>query len=317
METFSGKLAVITGGGTGMGRALALQLAAEGCDVAMCDVIERNLVEAAELCRAGAAQGVTITAHHCDVAAEADVLRFRDEVSRDHHRDHINLLFNNAGIAGGGSFVAAPREVWERTFNICWNGVYLMTRHFLPLLLASEQGHVVNTSSVNGFHATLAGTFPHSAYSSAKFAVKGFTEALINDFRFNAPHLHASVVMPGHIGTGIVANTREILGRDTIEFSDAEIEIRREQWLREGIIDSQDQSPDAIREIWRERLSGLADGGLSPADAATNILDGVRANEWRILVGPDAHVLDAAVRSSPQAAYEPEFWAGLQDSGEL
>ena len=159
MQDFSGKLAVITGGGTGMGRALARQLVAEGCDVAICDVIDDNLAETLALCRGEAPQGVIVTAHRCDVRLEDDIADFRDAVVRDHGRDHINLLFNNAGIAGGGSFINTPRERWEQTFDTCWNGVYLMTRLFLPLLMASEEGHVVNTSSVNGFHAAPGAAF--------------------------------------------------------------------------------------------------------------------------------------------------------------
>ncbi len=98
---------------------------------------------------------------------------------------------------------AHSREEWERTFNICWGGVYNCTRAFLPMLQKAEEGHIVNTSSVNGFWASIGPKIPHTAYSAAKFAVKGFTEALIADLRINAPHIKCSVVMPGHIGTSI------------------------------------------------------------------------------------------------------------------
>ena len=202
MEDFSGKIAVVTGGGTGMGRALVRQLVAEGCHVATCDIIEENLAETLELAKADAAQGVRITGWRCDVASEEDVIAFRDHVAEALETEHINLLFNNAGIGGGGSFVEGSREEWERTFNICWFGVYYTARAFRDMLLASDEGHMVNTSSVNGFRASLGGNIPHTAYSAAKFAVKGFSEALINDFRFNAPHLKVSVVMPGHGGNG-------------------------------------------------------------------------------------------------------------------
>ena len=126
----------------------------------------------------------------------------------EHHTDHVNLLFNNAGVGGGASFVLDDRDEWEKTFAVCWGGVYWGTRTFLPLLLASTEGHIVNTSSVNGFWASLGPGIAHTAYSAAKFAVKGFTEALVTDFRVNAPHLSASVVMPGHVGTSIVINSR-------------------------------------------------------------------------------------------------------------
>ena len=306
VKDFSGKLAVVTGGGTGMGRALAQQLAELGCDVAMCDVIDKHMQETLDLCKASVPQGVRVTAHHCDVALEDDIIRFRDEIQRDHECDHINLLFNNAGIAGAGSLIKASRQEWERTFNICWNGVYLMTRHFLPLLLASDDGHIINTSSVNGFHATLGG-MPHTAYSSAKFAVKGFTEALITDFRYNAPHLKASVVMPGYIGTGITRNTREILGTGVIDLTDAQLEMNRARWVEGGLVENPDASTDEIREALDGWMEEYDQGGMSPEDAATVILDGVRNDEWRILVGEDAFALDKAVRATPEKAYDSDF----------
>lgn len=311
MQDFSGKLAVITGGGTGMGRALARQLVAQGCDVAMCDIIASNLEQSASLCRAEAGQGVKVSTHICDVADEDQIAAFAEAVPEAHDRDHINLLFNNAGIGGGGSFVNTTREEWERTFNICWNGVYLMTRYFLPLLMRSDEGHVINTSSVNGFRAALAGNIPHTAYSSAKFAVKGFSEALISDFRFNAPHLNVSVVMPGYIGTGITQNTAEILGAQVAVFSDREIEMQREQWLEEGIYDDPQASNDDIRAAWAQRFAEYDQGGLTADEAASIILKGVRENRWRILVGPDAEAVDVAVRQAPEKAYDADFLTGL------
>ena len=110
MKDFGGKLAVITGGGTGMGRALARQLVAEGCDVATCDVLDDNLAETRALCEQEAPQGRVITTHHCDVSDEAEVERFRDAVVSDHGTDHIDLLFNNAGVGGGASIVEGDRE---------------------------------------------------------------------------------------------------------------------------------------------------------------------------------------------------------------
>ena len=148
MKEFGGKLAVITGGGTGMGRALARQLIAEGCDVATCDVLEDNLAETKRLCEQDAPQGRVISIHRCDVANEDEVNDFRDAVKSAHDTDHIDLLFNNAGIGGGASFVDGNRDEWERTFNICWFGVYNCARAFMPMLAASSDAHLVNTSSV-------------------------------------------------------------------------------------------------------------------------------------------------------------------------
>jgi NAD(P)-dependent dehydrogenase (short-subunit alcohol dehydrogenase family) len=200
MDFFAGKLAVVTGGGSGMGRALVIQLAAEGCSVATCDVNAASAGETAALAQAGRPDGVLVTGHTCDVSDEAQVLRFRDELLAQHASEHVDLVFSNAGIGGGESFVASRREDWERTFATDWWGVYYCARAFLPLLIASGDGVLVNTSSVNGFWATLGPGIPNNAYSAAKFAVKGFSEALIEDLRAHAPQVRVAVVMPGHVG---------------------------------------------------------------------------------------------------------------------
>lgn len=151
MDSFSGHIAVVTGGGTGMGRELVRQLAAAGCSVATCDLNPDTLAETARLAEADGATGTRITTHACDVADETQVETFRDEVVAAHQTDHVELVFNNAGIGGGGSFVTGPREEWERTFGVCWSGVYHVSRAFVPLLVASDEAMLINTSSVNGF----------------------------------------------------------------------------------------------------------------------------------------------------------------------
>src|SRR5262249_37037555 len=118
---------------------------------------------------------------------------------------------------GGGSMLADDRADWEKTFGVCWGGVYLCTRAFLPSLVKSDAGVIVNTSSVNGFWACLGPRTAHTAYSAAKFAGKGFSEALLVDLRLHAPHVKVAVVMPGHIGTSIVLNTNKVLGKADIE----------------------------------------------------------------------------------------------------
>src|SRR3954453_7377973 len=227
MKDFAGKIAVITGGGTGMGRELARQLVAEGCNVAMCDVSAEAMAETKRLCQVEKLpQGLRITTHVADVSIEDQLLRFRDEIAEQQATDKIHLLFNNAGIGGGGSLFTSTREQWKRTFNICWGGVYLGVRTFMPMLLKADEGHIVNTSSVNGFWASVGPGASHTAYCSAKFAVKGFTEALMNDLRLNAPHIKCSVVMPGHIGTSIMSNSRRIQSASGSErLSDAEIAL--------------------------------------------------------------------------------------------
>ena len=114
MKEFAGKLAVITGAGTGMGRELAIQLASEGCHLAICDVSVEEMSKTAATCLKIAPGDIRVSSHECDVSNEADVLAFRDGVLKEHATDHINLLFNNAGISGGGSFLNDSREDWER-----------------------------------------------------------------------------------------------------------------------------------------------------------------------------------------------------------
>ena len=310
MQDFAGKTAVVTGGGTGMGRELVRQLVADGCSVAMCDVSAANMAETKRLCEIERRpQGLRITAHVADVSEEAQVQQFRDQVIDQHQTDHIHLLFNNAGIGGGGSMIASSREEWEKTFNVCWGGIYYSTRAFLPMLLKADRGHIVNTSSVNGFWASVGPRTPHTAYSAAKFAVKGFTEALITDLRINAPHIRCSVVMPGHIGTSIVANSRKIQGgnqSDTI--TDKEIAQARSRIAATGG-DPAALTDDEVRARLTERARSFQEEApTSAAQAATIILDGVKADRWRILVGDDAHVIDTRVRATPDQAYDLDFF---------
>ena len=285
MESFAGKLAVVTGGGSGMGRELVRQLAAQDCSVAACDWHPDAMTETASLARADAGSGVLVTSHACDVSDEAQVLRFRDELLGQHARDHVDLVFANAGIGGAGSFVNDSREEWEHTFAVDWWGVYHCARTFLPLLIASGDGVLVNTSSVNGLWAALGPGMPNTAYCAAKFAVRGFTEALIEDLRSNAPQVRVAVVMPGHVGTDIIGNTLRAHGQDP------------DQMLIDISNDFRDKAP------------------LSAAQAATIILDGVRSGTWRILVGQDAAMIDERIRANPEAAYDyAELFRGLVPS---
>jgi NAD(P)-dependent dehydrogenase (short-subunit alcohol dehydrogenase family) len=310
MKDFAGKIAVITGGGTGMGRELARQLVAEGCNVAMCDVSAAAMAETRRLCEVERLpQGLRITTHIADVSIEEQLLRFRDELAEQQATDRIHLLFNNAGIGGGGSLFTNTREQWEKTFNICWGGVYLGVRTFLPMLLKADEGHIVNTSSVNGFWASIGPGVSHTAYSAAKFAVKGFTEALINDLRLNAPHIKCSVVMPGHIGTSIVSNSRKVQsGTDSDRLSENEIALVRARLIAAGV-DASTMSDEDVQAGAAERARSFHDDAPTTAAAAAKIiLDGVKAEHWRILVGDDAHRLDERVRQTPERAYDAEFY---------
>ena len=218
--------------------------------------------------------------------------------------------------AFGPSFIKSTREEWEKTFNVCWYGVYYSTRAFMPMILKAHEGHIVNTSSVNGFWASLGPTRAHTAYPAAKFAVKGFTEGLICDLRLNASHVKCSVVMPGHIGTSIVENSRKILTGHGIgemtanEIADARRSIEAMGFPTASLSDAQ------IRTLIAERARQFETAApTSAAEAATIILNGVRNEQWRILIGKDAECMDALVREAPEQAYEQGFIDRLRAAG--
>ena len=293
-----------------MGRELVRQLAAQGCSVATCDLTADAVAAAAAMARAGAPPGARVTGHTCDVSDEAQVLRFRDELLDGHESDHVDLVFSNAGIGGGGSFITDSREEWERTFAIDWWGVYYCARAFLPLLIASGDGVLVNTSSVNGLWASLGPGMPNTAYCTAKFAVRGFSEALIEDLRSHAPGVRVAVVLPGHVGTDIIANSFRARGLPLPDqMSDVQVaELipadARAGLIRAGLL-AADASASDLRQMLVQMNSDFRDKApVSAAEAATIILDGVRSGAWRILVGEDAKMIDAAVRAKPESAYD-------------
>lgn len=262
---YQNRIAVLTGGASGIGRELLLQLVRRGAHVAVCD-IDRDGLEAAVRRARKSNPDVRVTAHLHDVSDEKSVVRLVKEVAKDHGTDAIHLLFNNAGVVGGASFVVGSREEWERTFDVSWFGTYYCTRAFLPMLIAADQSVVVNTSSVNGIWACLGDRSPHTAYSSAKFAIRGFTESLLVDLRTHAPHVSAVLVMPGHVRTGMSAPPKS----------------------------------------WRRALNSLfADyQPLSSKQAAEAILGAISAGDWRVVIGQDAEAIDERVRADPWSAYE-------------
>lgn len=262
---FKNRIAVLTGGASGIGRELMLQLVRRGAHVAACD-INRDSLEAAVRRARATNPDVCVTAHVHDVSDQKSVIRFRKEVAREHGSDAIHLLFNNAGVVGGGSFVVGQRDEWERTFAVSWFGTYYCTREFLPMLIAADQGVIVNTSSVSGIWASLGPGSPHTAYSSAKFAIRGLTESLLVDLRAHAPHVSAVLVMPGHVRTGMPAPPRS----------------------------------------WRRAFSSLfADyQPMSSTQAVEAILTAVSNGEWRVVIGQDAEAVDARVREDPWTAYD-------------
>lgn len=282
MRNFTGRLAVITGAGSGIGRELALSLASEGCHLALLDVNGAAAESTAARCRA--AVDVTVSVHQCDVTDAAGVERTAEAVRAAHDVEHVNMLINNAGIGSVEGFVHGDRAAWELTFDVCWGGVYNCCRSFVPLVIAADRGVIVNVSSINGMWASLGPNRTHTSYSAAKFAVRGFTEALMIEMRQVAPHVDVAVVMPGHVGTNILSNSQARLGRAPTNLAETEQAFR-------------------------------ATAPTTPAEAADIILDGVRSGRWRILVGADAELLDVALRNDPEGAYEPAFVEQLHRQG--
>jgi len=320
MDTFTGKLAVVTGGGSGIGRELVRQLAAQGCSVAACDLNPDSVALTAATTWAAAPAGVTVTGHTCDVSDEAQVLRFRDELLSQHASDHVDLVFSNAGVAGGSSFVKDSRQEWERTFAINWWGAYFCARTFLPLLIASGDGVLVNMSSVAGFWATAGNGVPLSAYCTSEFAIRGFSESLIPDLRANAPQVRVAVVMPGQVNTSMAENSRRALGQPEVEqLSDAELtemvpEEARTILVEMGLLTVGFTAEDLRQAIPRIKAE-FQDKGFTAAEAATIILEGVLSGAWRILVGDEAKMLDEQVRADPEAPFDyeryPEMYGPL------
>ncbi len=294
-----------------MGRELVCRLAAKGAHVAVCDVNPETLSETLSLAAGEAAPDARLTSHICDVSNQDQVASFRDAVVNEHETDHINALFNNAGIAGGSSFVLDnQRDGWEKTFAVCWGGVYNCAHAFMDLLVRSDNAAMVNTSSINGFWATVGPAMEHTAYCAAKFAVKGFTEALMIDLALHAPHVSAHVVMPGHIGTSIAINSTEIHGGINVS------EVRKT--LSQRGFNPDAFNDDELKEIVEDRNQSFRDDAPTTASqAADAILDGVMQGRWRILVGNDAYAIDEAVRADPENAYTKEFLSKLMAAGHL
>ena len=196
MGQLTGKTALVAGAGRNNGKAISIAFAREGADLILVAREKKDaLNDVVKECESLGAKVLPIMA---DVSDHQQVERL---VQQGLDRfGQIDVLMSCTGRRAHQDFWQISYEEWDKTFAVCWGGVYNGSRAFMPMLVASTEGHIVNTSSVNGFWASLGPMMPHTAYSAAKFAVKGFTEALIVDLRMNAPHVKASVVMPGHRG---------------------------------------------------------------------------------------------------------------------
>lgn len=262
MNSFSNKVAAITGAGSGIGRALALQLASEGCALALSDINPVNLAETAQL---AAGHNVKITTAVVDVSNRTQILDWATSVAAEHGK--VNLIFNNAGVAHASTIEGSTFEDYEWIVNINFWGVVNGTKAFLPLLKQSGDGHIINISSVFGLFAQPG----MSSYNATKFAVRGFTESLRMELDMMRCGVSATCVHPGGISTNIVGGTR---------FSKSMNELLRTDKDLRKMFDS-----DFLTN--------------TPANAARIILNGVRKNKRRVLVGIDAVFLDIMARLIP------------------
>lgn len=264
-RSFTGKVAVVTGAGSGIGRQLALGLARRGARLAICDVNDAGLAQTEELLSGANAAG--IHAARVDVSDRQAVVDYAQQVAD--RFGVVHQVYNNAGISGGGTIADAGWEVFDRVLAINLMGVINGTKAFLPHLIASGDGHVVNVSSLNGFFAQ-----PElGPYVTAKFGVRGFTETLRSEMLVAKAPVKVTVVHPGGVKTNIASagedNAREL----GIELTEAQRKRVR---------------------VYNDKLLKM------PADeAARIILDGVAAGKPRVLVGNDARALDAVVRLVP------------------
>jgi NADP-dependent 3-hydroxy acid dehydrogenase YdfG len=254
MEGFAGKVAVVTGAGSGIGQALAIELGRSGARVAISDVDTEGLAVTEERLEA---IGAPVKSDRLNVTEREAFLLYADEVQK--HFGKVNQIYNNAGIAFVGDVEVTPFKDIERVMDVDFWGVVNGTKAFLPHLIASGDGHVVNVSSIFGLFSVPG----QAAYNSAKFAVRGFTEALRQEMMTNGHPVAVTTVHPGGIKTAIMRNATAVEGVDTA----------------------------TLTEFFDKHLTRT-----TPERAATIILDAVRKKNARVLVGPDAKLLDAIVR---------------------
>src|SRR3954470_8049222 len=199
MTSITRATAAVTGAASGIGRALALELAARGCDLALADCDEAGL---ASLANELAASGRKVTTHRLDVSDATAIAQFADDATRAH--PNLNIIINNAGVALFGTFAEIDQAEMEWLFNINFWGVVHGTRAFLPHLARQREAHIVNLSSIFGIIAPPG----QSAYAAAKFAVRGFSESLRHELAMANSPVRLSVVHPGGIATNIARNSR-------------------------------------------------------------------------------------------------------------
>jgi short-subunit dehydrogenase len=266
MTAIRGAAAAVTGAAGGIGRALALELAARGCDLALADRDEAGLqAVAAEIAKAATirSQQRKVTVHRVDVGEPAEIADFAQAAISAH--PGLNIVVNNAGVALLGQFTEIDRAQFDWLMNINFWGVVHSTRAFLPHLSRQGAAHIVNLSSIFGIIAPPGQT----AYAAAKFAVRGFSESLRHELQTANSPVHLTVVHPGGVATNIARNSR----------------------TGTGITDNA-QRAEAI-----ERFDKVAK--TTPQAAALRIIQGIEKNKPRILIGHDARMIDILQRLRP------------------
>ena len=258
MKTFHGRVGAVTGAGSGIGRAVATELARRGAEVALCDVDDSGLAETAERIRS---TGTRVSTQRVDVADRQAVEEWADKVAADHGK--VNLIVNNAGVALGANVETMSYEDLEWLMGVNFWGVVYGTKAFLPHLRVAGEGHIVNVSSVFG----MMGIPSQSAYNAAKFAVRGFTEALRIELDADGGNVSCTTIHPGGIKTNIARNGR---------FDDATMSGLGMSELA--------QDADRISEMSERALR------TSPEKAAQVILDAVQADKRRAFIGADAQL---------------------------
>ena len=254
MNPFEAKVAVITGAGSGIGRALAVNLAEKGAKLALSDIDTEGL---AETIRQAEALGADVRSDRLNVAEREAVMAYAEAVVA--HFGEVHQIYNNAGIAYTGDIEVCPFKDIERVMDVDYWGVVNGTKAFLPHLIASGDGHVINVSSLFGLFSVPG----QAAYNAAKFAVRGFTEALRQEMMLARHPVAVTTVHPGGIKTAIARNATAAEGLDR----------------------------DELAKLFDKRLALT-----SPQRAARIILEAVRKKRARVLVGADAKALDALVR---------------------